>query len=145
MSTATAHLDRVIDESHRALAEFVKGDPEPLKALFSRQNDVTLANPFGPPARGWEEAAATMERGALFYRDGEVTGFDSVAKNVTSDLAYILEIERYKAKMAGSDKVVPVVLRVTSIFRPEDGVWKIVHRHADPITTVRSAESVIQT
>jgi len=35
-------------------------------------------------------------------------------------------------------------LRVTSILRPEDGVWKIVHRHADPITTSRSADSVIQ-
>ena len=30
------------------------------------------------------------------------------------------------------------------IMRPEDGVWKIVHRHADPITSARPAESVIQ-
>jgi ketosteroid isomerase-like protein len=37
-----------------------------------------------------------------------------------------------------------VTLRVTSIFRPEDGTWKILHRHADPITTPQPAESVIQ-
>jgi ketosteroid isomerase-like protein len=85
-----------------------------------------------------------MERAASFYRSGEVTGFDSVAKNVTPDLAYILEVERYKAKIAGSDEVAPVTLRVTSIFRPEEGRWKIVHRHADPITAVQSPESVIQ-
>jgi hypothetical protein len=30
------------------------------------------------------------------------------------------------------------------IFRPEDGVWRVVHRHADPITTAQPAESVIQ-
>jgi hypothetical protein len=30
------------------------------------------------------------------------------------------------------------------IFRPEDGTWKVVHRHADPITTLQPAESVIQ-
>ena len=32
--------------------EFVKGNPEPAKELFSRKDDVTLANPLGPPARG---------------------------------------------------------------------------------------------
>jgi ketosteroid isomerase-like protein len=143
--TALADLDGVIEESHRALTEFVKGNPESLKAMFSRQEDITLANPFGPPVRGWGQAAVTMERAASFYRDGEVTGFDSVAKYVTPDLAYIVEVERYKAKVGGSEKITPVALRVTSIFRPEEGTWKIVHRHADPITTGRSAESVIQT
>jgi ketosteroid isomerase-like protein len=38
----------------------------------------------------------------------------------------------------------PWALRVTMIFRPEEGEWKVVHRHADPITTPRPAESVIQ-
>ena len=143
--TAVTDLDGVIEESHRALAEFVKGDPEPLKAMFARQEGVTLANPFGPPVRGWEEAAATMERAASFYRDGRVTGFDSFAKFVTPDLAYIVEVERYEAKVGGSERISPVALRVTSVLRPEGGTWRIVHRHADPITTARSAESVIQT
>jgi hypothetical protein len=30
------------------------------------------------------------------------------------------------------------------IFRPEEGTWKVVHRHADPITTEQPAESVVQ-
>jgi ketosteroid isomerase-like protein len=85
-----------------------------------------------------------MERAASNYRDGEVIGFENVAKYVTPDLAYIVEVERYKAKIGGSEDSVPVALRVTSIFRPEDGVWKIVHRHADPITAARPAESVVQ-
>ena len=53
-------------------------------------------------------------------------------------------LEPQKAKLGGSEDVTPFTLRVTMIFRPEDGEWKIVHRHADPITTPQSAESVIQ-
>lgn len=137
-------VDEVIEKSHRAWAEFVKGNPEPAKELFSHKEDVTVANPFGPPVRGWEQAAATMERAASLYRDGEVVGFDAIAKTATADLAYIVELERYKAKIGGSDEVSHVALRVTSILRPEDGTWKIVHRHADAITTAQQPDSVIQ-
>lgn len=135
--TALADFDEVVEQTHRALAEFVKGNPEPMKMLFSHKEDVTLANPLSrPPARGWEQVAATMERAASFYRDGEVSAFDSVARNATLDLAYIVEVERYKAKIAGSKDLAPWSLRVTSIFRPEENTWRIVHRHADRITTV---------
>jgi len=125
-------------------ADFIRGNPEPYKTMFSRRDDLTLANPFGPPVRGWEQAEATMERAAALYRDGEVVAFDVVARNVTPDLAYIVEIERFQAKMGGSEEATPVTLRTTTIFRPEEGTWKIVHRHADSITAARSAESVIQ-
>ena len=137
-------FDQAAEQNHLALAEFVKGDPEPLKMMYSHRDDVSLANPFGPPTRGWEPAAATMERAATLYRDGEVVGFETVATNVTPELAYIVEVERYRAKVRGSEEVVPVALRVTSIFRPEEGTWRIVHRHADPIAAARPPESVVQ-
>jgi ketosteroid isomerase-like protein len=137
-------LDQVIERSHLALGEIVNGNPEPLKEMYSHRQDVSLANPFGPPVRGWDEAARTMERAASNYRDGEIIGFENVAKFVTSDLACIVEVERYRAKVGGSEDITPVTLRVTSILRPEDGTWKIVHRHADPITTPQPAKSVIQ-
>src|SRR4051794_32359420 len=128
-------LDQVIERSHLALGEIVNGNPEPLKEMYSHVQDISLANPFGPPVRGWDEAARTMERAASNYRDGEIVGFENVAKYVTSELAYIVEVERYQARVGGGEDITPVALRVTSIFRPEDGTWKIVHRHADPITT----------
>jgi hypothetical protein len=46
--TALNDLDVVIEQSHLAWGEFVKGNPEPAKKLFSHQNDATVANPFGP-------------------------------------------------------------------------------------------------
>jgi len=85
-----------------------------------------------------------MERAASNYRDGEIVSFENVAKCLTSELTYIVEVERYRAKVGDGEDISPVSLRVTSIFRPEEGTWKIVHRHADPITTPQPAESVIQ-
>jgi ketosteroid isomerase-like protein len=67
-----------------------------------------------------------------------------VEKRVTPELAYVVEIERAKAKIGGREDITPLALRATMIFRPEDGTWKVMHRHADPITTAQAAESMIQ-
>jgi ketosteroid isomerase-like protein len=143
MATAD-DFDEVLEQYHLALDEIVKGSPDGYKRVYSHQDDVTLANPFGPPARGWDEVAKTLERAASQFRDGEATGFENVAKYITPDLAYTVEIERSQTKVEGREDVTPIALRVTTIFRPEDGAWKVVHRHADPITTAQPAESVIQ-
>jgi ketosteroid isomerase-like protein len=137
-------LDRVVEESHVALDAFARGDAGPIMALYSQKADVTIANPFGPPVRGWAEAAETIARAATHYRDGRALGFDRISEYVTPELAYIVEIEHWESKVGGSSQLAPVTLRVTTVFRPEDGTWKIVHRHADPIVTTRSADSVIQ-
>jgi ketosteroid isomerase-like protein len=142
--TAADDFDEVLEQYHLALDEIMKGSPDGYKRVYSHQDDVTLANPFGPPARGWDEVAQTLERAASHYTDGEATGFENVAKNMTPELAYTVELERCQAKVEGRDDVTPIALRVTTIFRPEDGAWKVVHRHADPITTAQPAESVIQ-
>ena len=138
-------FDGVVEQYHLALNEFLKANPEPLKKFFSHRDDVTLANPLGPPARGWDEVAKVTDLAASRVRDGEMTGYETVAKCVTPELAYVVWIERPMAKVGGSKEITPFALRVTMIFRPEeDGEWKIVHRHADPITTPQPAESVIQ-
>jgi hypothetical protein len=141
---STFDFDEVVEHYHRAAGEFVKGNPEPYKMVFSHREDVSLANPFGPVVRGWKQVAETMERAASLYRDGEMTGFENVATYLTADLAYIVEGERFTAKLGGWEDVATLVVRTTSILRPEDGTWKVVHRHADPITTAQSPDSVIQ-
>jgi ketosteroid isomerase-like protein len=142
---AVDDFDEVVEQYHLGLNEFFKGNPEPLKKFFSHRDDVTLANPFvGFPARGWEQVAATLEHASSQFIDGHNVGFETVAKYVSPEFAYVLLIERDKVKIGGSEDSAPSDLRVTMIFRPEDGAWKVVHRHADPITTARPAESVIQ-
>ena len=142
--TVVDDVDQLTEQYQLGLEEFMKGNPEPVKELFSHRDDVTLANPLGPPARGWDQVAATIERASSFMRDGEDLHCETVAKYVTAELAYTVWIERVKAKVGGSEDMAETALRVTMIFRPEEGVWKVVHRHADPITTAQTAESVIR-
>jgi ketosteroid isomerase-like protein len=144
MTTAEA-FERAIEASHRALDQIAKGDPSAFFELYSDRDDATLANPYGPPVRGRSQIEEAGRRAASNYREGRAIEFENFTKCVTDDLAYMLEIERFEAKVAGSDEVTPVALRVTSIFCPEAGTWKLLHRHADPITTARPGTSVIQT
>lgn len=137
-------LDRFVGEYHEALDEFFRGDPEPAKMLYSHREDATLANPFGPVAVGWEKVEQTMELAASNYRDGGATGFETLATYVTPELAYLVEVERFEAKVGGQEEMASGALRVTSVLRLEGGAWKVVHRHADPITTPQAAESVMQ-
>lgn len=137
-------IDALIEPYQLALDEIMKGDPEGYKKVYSRRDDVTLANPFSSHVRGWDEVARTLERAVSHDRDGEATGFENVVKYVTPELAYIVEVERMQAKVEGREDVTPIAVRVTTIFRSEEGIWKVVHRHADPITTPRPPESVIQ-
>jgi ketosteroid isomerase-like protein len=142
--SAVDDVDELIEQYNLALGEFVKGNPEPVKNLYSHRDDVTLANPLGPPARGWEQVSETIERASSQFRDGENVGFETVAKHATPELAYVLRVERAKVKVVGSEDFAPSALRVTMVFSPEGGTWKVVHRHADPITMARPIESVIQ-
>ena len=141
---AVGDVGELIEQYHLALDEFMKGNPDPAKKLWSHRDDVSLTNPQGSAARGWEQVAEAMERAAASRRDGKFVGFETLAKYVTAELAYVVEVEHLEAKVHGGEDITPYALRVTMIFRPEEGTWKVVHRHADQITTAQPAESVIQ-
>lgn len=139
---AAKSIESAIEQSHAALSAIWKGDPSGYYPLFSDADDVTLGNPFGPYVRGRQNVEATIARAASNFRDGEVTGVELIEKYVSDDLACIVEVEHGRVKVGG-EELVPVALRVTSVFRLEHARWKLVHRHADPITTPRPAESII--
>ena len=141
---AVDDVDELIERYHLALGEFMKGNPEPAKRLWSRREDASLTNPQGSIARGWDEIAEAMDRAASTRRDGRFLGYETVAKRVTSELAYVVEVEHLEAKVHGGQEITPYALRVTMIFGPEEGTWRVAHRHADQITPPQPAESAVQ-
>ena len=116
-------FDAVVERLRRALEPLFNGNPRPVKSLFSRRDDVTLANPFGPPRRGWNEVEDAVERAAANYRDGLVR-FDELSRYSTRDLGYVVQSERVEAKVGGREQRSVVSLRVTMIFRREGLEWK---------------------
>ncbi len=142
-SAGEPELDSAIEQSHVALSKIARGNAEGYEALFSERDDVTLGNPFGPFAHGRQKVLETLAGAAARYRDGEIVGFDLIARYVTDDLACVVEVERFRAKVGGRDDLATIALRATSVLRPEGGAWKLVHRMADPITTPQPSESVI--
>ena len=140
----TNNYDLPMEEYRRAGLEITKGNPELYKSLWSRRDDVTLANPFGSPVRGWEAVSARLDLAASNYRDGQDYEFENISTVVTRELAYTVEIERIRTRVGGSNDLTAIAIRATTVFRREDGTWKVTHRHGDPITSMRPAESLLQ-
>lgn len=130
-------LEDAIARNRAALDAMVKGDSTGYVALLSDRDDVTWGNPFGPFARGRKNVEATLASAATRMRSGKATSFDPIATYLAENLAVVVEVEHAETKVEGVDAPSPTALRVTSVFRLEGDTWKLVHRHADPITTPR--------
>ena len=140
----TSELNQLRDLYRKSVEAFIQGDPNAQKPLWSERDDVTLANPLGPPAKGFDRVCQVMDSASALISEGEGYSFDSIAVVESADLAYEVGIERSMAKLGDAAEKVPISLRVTTVFRREDDGWKIVHRHADSITEARSVQSVMQ-
>ena len=106
------------------------GDPAPRIALWSRNDPVTLFGAFGPCDSGWDEVSRTFHWVADRFSDCTAYSFDLVAGGASGDLAYTVGYERSTRSLDGGPAE-SSTLRVTHVYRREDGEWKMVHRHGD--------------
>jgi ketosteroid isomerase-like protein len=53
---------------------------------------------------------------------------------VGSDVALLVSLERWRSANASDRAATVLGLRVTQVFRRKHGEWRLVHRHADPLT-----------
>src|SRR6266542_3886546 len=123
LATTMSRLNEVETALHN-------GDATPRMAMWSHSDPVTL---FGAArsASGWAEIGPLFERlGASF---SNCTSYENeiVAAGASGDLAYIVAFEHTTASLHGAPPRA-YSLRVTTVFRRENGEWKVVHRHADP-------------
>jgi ketosteroid isomerase-like protein len=105
------------------------GDASPRIAMWSRSEPVTL---FGAAVTrtGWTEARRTFEWLGSSFSDCTAYEIEVVAAGASGDLAYLVAYEHTTASVNGAPAE-PYTLRVTTVFRREDGEWRIAHRHGD--------------
>ncbi len=105
------------------------GDAAPRISMWARTEPVTL---FGAAmsGRGWSEVGPIFERLGSTFSNCMAYRNEVIAAGASGDLAYIVAFEHTTASLQGAPPQ-PYVLRVTTVFRRENGEWKVVHRHGD--------------
>ncbi len=143
LRTLPPALEATIAKSHEALRKILNGDPSGYAALFADRDDITLGNPFGPFGTGRTAVLAALDNAAKKYTDGSVVRVERVAVYGGSDHYVLVEIEHDRARLGTASEFSEFAARVTSVYEKIGAHWKLVHRHADPITSARTAELML--
>jgi len=106
------------------------GDAAPRRALWSRREPVSVLgawrNAVGQPEI--DELFAVLERS---FSDCTSFEIELQAFDVLGDMAYTVGLEHTAVSVDGAPRA--YTLRVTQVYRREDGAWRVAHRHGDTV------------
>lgn len=117
----------------------MEGDGTARDDTWSHTDPVTLFGAAVPLRTGWAEVSKTFRWLASIFADPVERRFDVIAADASGDLAYTVGYEHKTVGFQGEQRT--YTLRVTHVYRREDGVWKIVHRHGDNVPEDRERPS----
>jgi ketosteroid isomerase-like protein len=118
---AVTQMDRAVDDTYHA-------DPEAYIATWSTKQPVSLFGALGPAKTGPADVHAALRWVAARFSDSAMTTAYEVV-DVGADMAYTVGYEHGQVAVDGRKQA--VTIRVTHIYRLEDGAWRLVHRHGD--------------
>ena len=129
---AGADLDELIAIMAEAASAFIGGDTPRYFALMNHADDFTLMPPTGGDvSRDTENRPERIAEMSRFFKRGECT-LEVVESYASGDLVVLVVVERQHGEV-GDHPPQDWSLRVTLVFRREDGEWRLVHRHADAL------------
>lgn len=140
MSETDVFLESTMPRYLAAETTLHNGDAAPRKAMWARTPPLTL---LGAAMSGtaWDEIEPIFDRLQARFSNCTSCEHEVIAAGASGDLAYLVAFEHTTASVNGSAPL-PYTLRATTVFRREDGDWKVVHRHADPVASVEAGELV---
>jgi ketosteroid isomerase-like protein len=123
-----------VSQVEAATNRFINGDVTLWNQIASHQQDATIMGAWGGYEKGWNEVGPRYGWASSRLKEsGAKVTVEYLSSVVSGDLAYTVAIERSETFRVDQDKPTPLALRVTHIFRKENGAWKLLHRHADPL------------
>jgi ketosteroid isomerase-like protein len=122
--------ERFMTAVRHAQREFEVGRPEPFKALWAHTDDVVIVGGFGGYERGWEQVSPRLDWASKGLAAADRSE-ENIVTVVGDDLAYTVDLEHMTRNIGGQSR--PLTLRCTQVYRRENGEWKVVLRHADPL------------
>jgi ketosteroid isomerase-like protein len=126
-----ADVRDAIARLHAAMAQVAMGDVSAIKALYSHTDEATSFYGWGGYEKGWDGVSRRWDWASQQFKGGTVA-YENITTVVTPDMFFVTDIETYaNQRMAGVDGVTGWTNRVTHIFRREDGVWRLLHRHGN--------------
>jgi ketosteroid isomerase-like protein len=129
MDETQAFLDDVMPRQLRAERAIHDGDAAPRLAMWSQNDPLTLLGAAMPFVTGANAVREAFGRVAAWFSDCTDYDIELIAAGASGDLAYTVVFEHTSCSVEGVPK--QYRLRVTHVYRREDGEWRIVHRHAD--------------
>ena len=106
------------------------GDPGPRLAIWSAREPVSVLGAWRS-AIGQEAVRELFISLAGTFSSCTSHVYELVAVEVLGDMAFTAGYERTQASINGEPR--QYVLRVTQVYRREDGDWKVAHRHGDTV------------
>jgi len=128
-----------LDQRRRVAQAYVNGDAGPLGEIAAQANPASFFPPGGGREQGAGHVTAVNARGARSMTAGGETTLEILHSQASGDLAYWTGLQHAVVRFADRDEPAEMHLRVTEIFRRENGDWKMIHRHADFLTEAGSA------
>ena len=125
-------IDELVRRTTEAAKAYIRGDLRAYLALLPHSDDYTLLQPFGGELiRGVDDSNENAAVVAQFFKGGEAD-VEVMATYASGDLVVLVMIERQHGEVGGLPDQ-DWSLRVTLVYRREDGKWLLVHRHADAL------------
>ncbi len=121
---------KFVDQCRRAVSQQVAGHTEPFQDLWSRADDVVLMGAAGSHAVGWDDVSASLSWASSHLDFGNWSA-ENLLTGVAGDLGFTLDLEHMSRLVDG--KVEERTLRASQGYRFEDGRWRVLFRHGDPM------------